>query len=499
MDVDLTMAVDVIRVSPLKSCAPHIHRQRVQSVAIATLIIFAFAMWLGFEAPRGILSGTDELLTAERTREMLLTEPWVVHYNFDRSFEKPPLQYWLTGFTLPRFQNRAVAARIWPLFYGVLTAIALGWLVYLVKPEEPWLIPLTVAILLSAPLFSTESARGLLDIGLTFFTLLTIVFSELARKRPTWWLLVAAACWLGSLQKMSLPFLVWVLIVVVRLTNRDERANLRNGARWLIFSMILAIALMSIWPLLQLIKYEMSVRSLFHEEVVVWLGTELARHPYFEIPIAMSLHPGGLCGFLSLIALFVILFSKKERPAPPVREIALVTLAYLALAIVWNFRHIRYAIPLVPSLCFLLALVFYRFLKQSPPVRIRAIAALVVLLTAGFVHAKIHIDGRRKNVAAEKVIAEKLGELQQPGTRTVLVETINLGGDLMWDSFYLFHGNFRFPLERYTLDEVRRDPPKPPVVGACIERDLSVVKELYPNVQVELTRAQFVCWKVPAR
>jgi 4-amino-4-deoxy-L-arabinose transferase-like glycosyltransferase len=499
MDVDLIMAVDVIRVSPLESSAPDIQRQRVQSVAIATLIIFAFAVWLGFEAPRGILSGTDELLTAERTREMVMTEPWVVHYNFIRSFEKPPLQYWLTGFTLPRFQNRAMAVRIWPLVYGVLTAIALGWLVYLVKPEEPWLIPLTVAILLSAPLFSTESARGLLDIGLTFFTVLTIAFAELARKKPVWWLAVAVACWLGSLQKIPLPFLVWILIVLMRPTHRDERGNLRNGAGWLIFSMILAIALMSIWPLLQLIKYGMPVGSVFHEEVVVWLGpTELGRRPYFEILIAMSLHPGGLCGFLSLIALFVILFSRKERAVPAVREIALVTLAFLVLTIVFNFRHIRYAIPVLPSLCFLLAVVFYRFLKQRSPIRTVAIAALVVLLTAGFVHAKIHIDHRRRDVADEKMIAEKLGQLQQAGTTTVLISAINPGNDLMWDSFYLFHGNFRFPVERYALDEIRRDPPKPPVIGACIARDFPVVKELYPNVQVRLARAQFICWQVSA-
>src|SRR5437870_12173717 len=170
MDVDLIMAVDVIPMSFIETEPGDFYRQRAQAVAVTGFIILAFAVWLGLEAPRGILSGTDELLTAERTREMLITEPWVVHYNFHRSFQKPPLQYWLTSVTLPRLQNRAVAVRVWPLLYGVLTAIALGWLVRLVEPDQPWLIPLAVAILLSAPLFSTESARGLLDIGLTFFT-----------------------------------------------------------------------------------------------------------------------------------------------------------------------------------------------------------------------------------------------------------------------------------------------------------------------------------------
>lgn len=497
MDVDLIMAVDVIRVSPLESPAPDIHRQRVQSIAIAAVIVIAFAVWLGFEAPRGILSGTDELLTAERSREMLMTEPWVVHYNFERSFEKPPLQYWLTGLTLPRFQNRAVAVRIWPLFYGLLTAIALGWLVFLIKPDEPWLVPLTLAILISSPLFSTESARGLLDIGLAFFTILTIVFAALARTKPIWWVGTALACWLGSLQKMPVPFLIWVLIIIARLTNRDERSNLRRGVGWLIGSLLATIALMSIWPLIQILKYEMPVASVYHEEVVVWLGPEwLGRNRYFEIPISLSLHPGGLCGSLSLVALFVILFFWK-RETWPVREIALVTLTFLVLAIVSNFRQIRYAIPMVPSLCLLLALVFYRFLKRPPPVRTSAVIALGILLTAGFIHAEIHINNRRRDVADEKAIAEKLGELQAAGTKTILIKAIKPGNDLLWESFYLFHGNLRFPVIKLTTDQIRANPPKPPTIGACISRDFSVVKELYPNVQVELARAQFICWRVP--
>jgi 4-amino-4-deoxy-L-arabinose transferase-like glycosyltransferase len=495
MGVDLIMPVGV---SPLEISVPDLHRERIRVVGVASLIVLAFAVWLGSEAPRGIVFGTDELLTAERSREMLMTEPWVVHYNFERSFEKPPLQYWLISLTLPRFDNRAIAVRIWPLVYGVLTAAALAWLAFLVRPDEPWLIPLAIALLISAPLFSAECARGLLDIGLAFFTVLTMVFAELARRNPKWWLAAAIACWLGSLQKTPLPFLIWVLILIVRLTNRDERANLRKVIGWLVGSLVLALALMSLWPLLQLLKYQMPVFSVFHEEVVVWLGpTELGRRPYFEIPIAMS-RIGGLCGFLSLLALFVILFSRKERPAAPVREIALVCLALIALLIVTNFRSVRYVTPIVPALSLLLALVFIRFLKQKTPVRNRAIVALAVALVAGFVQAEIKIASRHKNADDEKLVAEKLGELQQPGAKTILIKAVETGTDLMWDSFYLFHGKFRFPVTKLTVDEIRSNPPKPPVVGACVVRDFPVVKELYPNAQVQLARAQFVCWQVPA-
>jgi 4-amino-4-deoxy-L-arabinose transferase-like glycosyltransferase len=494
MDVDLIMAVNLV--SPVEVSAADL-QQRRGAVSVSALILFFFVVWLGLQMPIGIMSGTDELLTAERTREMLLTEPWVVHYNFHRSFEKPPLQYWLTCLTLPRFQNRAIGVRIWPLVYGVCTAVAFAWLIFLIKPEEPWLIPVALVILISGPLFAAESARGLLDIGLAFFTLLTIVFSELARRNSKWWLGAAIACWLGSLQKMPVSFLIWVLILIVRLTNRNERANLRKGIGWLVGSLLLACALMSIWPLIQILKYQMPVFRVYHEEVVVWLGPEgLGQKPYLEVPLRMLL-TGGLCGALAFLSPFLILFSKKERAARGVWEIALVSIAFIALVIVFNFRHVRYVIPIVPSLCFILALIFYHFLKQAPSVRAWTVAALVILLISGFVHTQLQIQGRKKNVADEKLIAKKLGELERADTETVLIKAIVPGNDLLWDSFYLFHGNFRHRVTKLTVDEIRHDPPNPPLIGACIARDLPVVKELYPNAQIVLTRAQFVCWKVP--
>src|SRR3982074_759000 len=156
MDVDLVMTVDVLRLASLETSSQNLYRQRRRAVGVAALVVFAFTSWLALEVPKGILAQTDELLTAERTREMLLTNPWVIHYNFERSFEKPPLQYWLSTLTLARLENRALAVRIWPLLYASLTAIMLGWLAFLVEPTRPWLIPISVAILVSCPLFSTE-------------------------------------------------------------------------------------------------------------------------------------------------------------------------------------------------------------------------------------------------------------------------------------------------------------------------------------------------------
>ena len=75
MDVDLIMAIDVINLPPIEAFSQDLPGQRRKAVTAAALIIIAFAVWLGLEAPRGIMWGTDELLTAERTREMLVTEP----------------------------------------------------------------------------------------------------------------------------------------------------------------------------------------------------------------------------------------------------------------------------------------------------------------------------------------------------------------------------------------------------------------------------------------
>ena len=78
----------------------------------------------------------------------------------------------------------------------------------------------------------------------------------------------------------------------------------------------------------------------------------------------------------------------------------------------------------------------------------------------------------------------------------MLVKAIKPGADLLWDSFYLFHGKLNSAVTKYTVDEIRATPPLPPLIGVCVARDLPLLQQLYPNLQVSLTRAKFVCWEV---
>jgi len=492
--------------------------QRAREIALAAFIIVCFVAWLTIEIPKGILTNTDELLTAERSREMLLTTPWVVHFNFQKDFAKPPLQYWLTTLTLQRLENRTLAVRIWPLLYGALTAIALAYLARLIAPDRPWVVPLSVGILVSSALFSAEAARALLDIGLAFFGTLAILFAQLARKRPAWWIGVAVACWLGSLQKIPLIFLIWLLILIIRANSPVESRKHSGFSGWLIASILFAVTASAIWPLVQLVKYHMPLKDVFQEEVVVWLGPEhLGARPYFEIPFRLSTTAWIGGGLFAVVALFVVLLWRKQRFSGATKELAILCVALIALAVLFDFRSVRYIVPIVPCLCLLLAVVFHRFLEQRSPGRIAAAVLLALMLIAALTQAEIQFYLRQRNAAAKmahgeikvrvpekniadgKRVAEELGALRREGTKIVLVKPVHPVGDLRYDSFFLFHGNLRFPVAKLTVDELRGAPPPPPVLGVCVAPDLPVVQEIYGNVQTQFARAQFVLWRVDAK
>ncbi|MEP7015778.1 MAG: phospholipid carrier-dependent glycosyltransferase [Verrucomicrobiota bacterium] len=466
-----------------------------RSVLVASLLILAVGIWLGTRIPRGILTFQDELFTAERAREMLIQGRDSVYFNFEHSFAKPPLQYWLTTLSLPRLDNPATAVRIWPLVYGLLTAIAVGWLAFLVAPDRPWLIPLSVAILISAPVFSTEARRALLDTGLMFFTTAAIGFAELARRRPVWWLGVAAMCWLGALQKLPLIFLPWLIIIVWRVTQDSEREHLRM--RWLIGGALLAIALVSIWPVYQYAKYGMPVTKAFAGDDLNDLFGErrLGSRPYFDVLTGL-MATGWAGGGFALAAAAIFVFSRKDRPPPLVMEMSILSLVIVFLAVIFNFRSVRYVMPVVPCLVVVLAFLIHWLAEKNEKMRVRASAFAILLIVGGFVQSEIKMHHRSRDASVEREVAQELGKLQAPAMSTLLIKGEPPSKRILRSgSFYLFYGALRFPIKQYSISELLRMPPPGPVIGVCAVRDFPAVQAAYPGVGTVLARDEFICWR----
>lgn len=423
---------------------------------------------------------------------MLLFGRSQVHFNFGPSYSKPPLQYWLTTLSLPVFKNRTLAVRIWPLIYGLFTAVCIGWLAFLLQPHRPWAIVLAIAIAISCPPFCTGASRGLLDMGLAFFVTIAFVFAHLARKHAVWWIGVAVACWLAGLQKVPFVWLMWILILILRRNSSMDRKVLMNG--WLFVSLLGAAAATLIWPALQLLN-GMSLKDFYHQELVALLGPQnLGARPYFEIPYRLVITSGY--GIFLLIAPFVVLLWRSASFPQSIRELSIVCLTIMGILVITQFRSVRYTLPILPALCLILAVVFHRLLEQKGVVRKQAAILLSLLAVAGLVQAKIEVDYRRKNVENEKQVAEELGALQESSMKTVLLNAQNEGTALLYDSFYLFHGNLRFPLTKYTSEQIRHSPPTPPVLGVCVADDFPVVQEVYADPKIQFTLARFIVWRI---
>ncbi len=458
-------------------------------IVIAGLMIVIVFSWLGTQSATGLLNTGDEFFTAERSREMLLCGPWAVRNNFEVIGLKPPLQYWLTTLTLPRMQNRELAVRIWPLIYGALTAIAVGWLMYVVDPTRPWLIPLSIGLLLTCPIFLRETYRALLDSGLTFFTTVAIACAQLARNRPKWWLGVALTCWLGALQKIPLILLLWLIIIAIRLFRPEGQNILRSG--WLWIAMIATAFALAAWPLIEMFQFRLTLADFFRFAEVLDLAKRRASRIYLEIPLRlMTAWPGGI---FALAAAASLPFGAIKKSRSAIIEVSVISGALLALSIAANLRNVRYVLPIIPCLCVLLALFVYGMMERRKPFHTVAVVIAALLSVAGLGVGRWIIKHDHVDLAQEATMARELGAQPSSDSRLILMEGNN---GLQREEFYLFYGDLKFPLANFSVAQIRQNPPRPPLLGICLARDLPVLRDQFPNLKIAAQTGELIRWQV---
>jgi hypothetical protein len=345
--------------------------------------------------------------------------------------------------------------------------------------------------LLTCPLFLMETTSGRLDTGLTLFTTFSIVFAQLARDKPKWWLGVAIVCWLGTLLKIPLVALIWFIIIIVRYFSPSQRATLRTP--WLPLSVLLALLLMAIWPLIQMAAHDVPLSAVFRfDEARLLVGpSRLGSKPFLEVPFRLiTTWP---CGSVALFAAVAVHFGRNRDSRPAVVEISIVTLTLLLLIVLFGFRNGRYLMPLLPGFCVLLAPFLFWLWERRRPVTSFVLLFVAVSSLLGPEIGRRIVEGRLQDYSEQKLIAEKLGTLQQSEDRQIVILEPNKG--VLPEQFYLFYGNLRGPVETWSVAKMRETRPARSAIGVCNIRDFAAVRENYHDVTIELAQGQFICWR----
>jgi hypothetical protein len=463
------------------------------------LVLVWFAGMMFSRIGEGTLQHSDELLTAERGREVRLTgDPWTIHYNFAPSFHKPPLHYYLVALAQWAVADIEFAARFWTVIFTLLCALGTALLTRCLAPDARWAPVWALLFFCSSGVVIVSGRMAFLDPGMAAFILATIGGAILARRDSRAWYLVGLAVALEACYKTPASAAVWALILLVRLLDPVERARLPSRHLWV--ALAIGVAGLAAWPALASWQHGRQYWDIF----LIGGGTaqgeidELLSGPVDEVEgklgyLALCLHFWHPIGLAAVLAALVCLFRPPVVQRRVVWETALIALTYLlAILLIGKVRD-RYTFPLHPLLSALLSVA----LCSLPPRRaVWGVGAALVLLGWGAPAAWKRLKRHPKSAGDVEAIVRSFQQAAQPQETLVFVYVPRSGLRM---SQVLLYGDLRRPLlylEPATVVSRLRGTAGP-LRGVCSEEAWGTVAAAVPAARVVEKRAQFVHWQAP--
>jgi len=187
----------------------------------------------------GSLRIWDESLTAERSREMLVTGDWLSpHSALKPDFHKPPLYYWLTAILFRCFGQDELTVRFWSALFG------LGCMAMLLsmgtRAQSWWTGSCAVFLLATTAPWMNYTRKGMLDSALVLSMLGIIHTMRWGPPSSRWF---RAGLWLafGCMVKNPLPAVALVVPLIDAPTSEDRRLILRDSLRALLLGFALGL------------------------------------------------------------------------------------------------------------------------------------------------------------------------------------------------------------------------------------------------------------------
>lgn len=200
-------------------------KQKRLGVELAVVaLVFSAACYMFYTALGDVpLFNPDECFYAEPAREMLETGNWITTtLNYDIRYTKPPLHYWATALSYYLFGVDEFAARFYSATCGAVLATSTYCLTNRFVGMRAALI--TVAVLLSAPLYVVTGRLAINEMSLSLFSTggLYCFYTAFREKRISYAWLGYALLAGGMMTKGPVGIVLPVLILgVYHLARRN--------------------------------------------------------------------------------------------------------------------------------------------------------------------------------------------------------------------------------------------------------------------------------------
>jgi len=460
---------------------------------IALLALFVSVCAVGLAT--GSLAHVDEYRTAERSREMLLDLPGLtVHENFEPSFQKPPLQYWLTALTLRWIPDPELATRVWSLVFGVLLLMATAWLTHECAPEWPWSAPLAVGLLIACDFIVESSRMAMLDMGMMFFTVASLAAVVAARRDARYWLVGGALASLGLLQKAPVALAAFFVATLWTAASKGRRRAFTESP-WPLRGWYAALGFGLLWPAIQFLQFGPPYVSEFFGTQMVDRFSTMHRNQDPLLYLRLLFDHWQLLAVVTIAAVIATVLVPRLRLREPAVMLALWSLVGLGFVTLSSFRSSRYVVVPIPTLAVVTALAC----ASLPRGRRRTIGAtaLALMAAATFVHQtwiapdfyRTHERGRGSYV---KRIAKAIGRTAAPDDTVVLVRRSGLTPARL-----LFYGELNRPVTVIPAKHPERLLEVPlPVQGVVHRNDLEGLLEVAPNLKRHTSYGRLVHWSL---
>ena len=482
---------------------------RFTATLLVGLLLVLAALWFAQDLGSGQYVRYDGYLTLDRSGGFAKHDDWLgVYSNGTLSARKPPLQYWLTALGLQAGLDELLALRL-PAFVFFLGLLAVtSWICYLLTNRNPWAAAAGFSLMVCSWVLVSHARSGMLDTGLSFFIMLSMLLLWYARHNPRAWLLCGVAMGLGALQKAPVALLL-VLLASLLMALRSEPAFrfsrlTRNRYFWAGLSV--GLLMLGAWPALQVAKMgpgfleiaytnEMLLRfnPVGEDGVGGKASSKLLRWLWEDL---------GVIAIISGACVAAVLAVPRWRSDSYLLAFAIIALllltAYLAAS---GAIYRRYLVVLLPFM----VCVSVRVITDLARLRAGVLAValvLVALSTRNIQDAMAQIDHDNTHANMRERVAA-LDNYRQPNDIVVLDKTIIFPGAYGYlgqsEPYAIHQFKNKHNLARFRRDVQLARANRRALIGLVHKKRLRAIKAVTGGVETHRIADDLVVWRYVPR